>query len=329
MRTVFLDYDTVSNGDLDASQITRIAGDVRFYPLTADSQIAERIADAEVVLSNKVKLPRARLEAARGLKLIALAATGTDNVDLAAAQGLGIAVCNVRGYCTASVVQHAWAMILSLNQHLSAYARLAADGTWVRNEEYAVLAYPIRELAGLTLGIIGWGTLGRGVAKVGEAFGMRVIVGERLREAPELSAAPGPGAAPYSQRVPLEQLLRTADIVSLHCPSTAATRGMIGAAQLALMKPDAILINTARGTLVDSAALAAALKERRLAGAGIDVLPQEPPVDGDPLLDANLPNLIITPHIAWAARDARQRCLDEMAANIEDFLRGGRRGRVV
>jgi glycerate dehydrogenase len=330
MRTVFLDYDTVSNGDLDASQITRIVDDVRFYPLTADSQIAERIADAEVVLSNKVKLPRARLEAAAALKLIALAATGTDNVDLAAAQALGIAVCNVRGYCIASVVQHAWAMILSLNQHLSAYARLAADGTWVKNEEYAVLAYPIRELAGLTLGILGWGTLGRAVPKVGEAaFGMRVIVGERPGAAPELTAAPGPGAAPYPERVPLQQLLRTADIVSLHCPSTAATRGMIGAAQLALMKPDAILINTARGALVDSAALAAALKERRLAGAGIDVLPQEPPVDGDPLLDANLPNLILTPHIAWAARDARQRCLDEMAANIEDFLRGGRRGRVV
>src|SRR5579862_7934351 len=159
MRTVFLDYDTVSNGDLDASPISRIVGDVRFYPLTADSQIAERIADAEVVLTNKVKLPRAHLEAARVLKLIALAATGTDNVDLAAAQGLGIAVCNVRGYCTASVVQHVWAMILSLNQHLPEYARIAADGTWVKSEEYAVLAYPIRELAGLTLGIVGWGTL--------------------------------------------------------------------------------------------------------------------------------------------------------------------------
>jgi glycerate dehydrogenase len=335
MRTVFLDYDTVSNGDLDASPITGIVGEARFFALTADSQIAERIADAEVVLTNKVKLSRARLEAARSLKLIALAATGTDHIDLAAAQALGIAVCNVRGYCTASVAQHAWAMILSLNQHLPAYARLAADGTWVKNEEHAVLAHPIRELAGLTLGIIGWGTLGRGVAKVGEAFGMRVIVGERpgaapaSRTAPASHAAPGPGAPPDPQRVPLEQLLRTADIVSLHCPSTAATRGLIGAAQLALMKPDAILINTARGALVDSAALADALRERRLAGAGIDVLPQEPPVDGDPLLGADIPNLIVTPHIAWAARDARQRCLDEMAANILDFLRGGRRGRVV
>ena len=317
MRTIFLDYDTVSNGDLDASRITRVAGEVRFHAFTADSQIAERIADAEVVLVNKAKLPRACLEGARALKLIALAATGTDNVDLAAAQALGIAVCNVRGYCTASVVQHAWAMILSLNQHLAAYARVAADGTWIKNEESALLAYPIRELAGLTLGIIGWGTLGRGVANIAEAFGMRVIVGNR------------PGAAPDPKRVAPEELLRAADIVSLHCPLSAATRGMIGARELELMKPDALLINTARGALVDGHALAAALKARRLGGAGIDVLPQEPPIDGDPLLDPAIPNLIVTPHVAWAARGARQRCLDEMAANIEDFLRGGRRGRVM
>src|SRR5580698_10167669 len=179
MRTVFLDYDTVSNGDLDASPISRIVGDVRFYPQTTDAQIAEHIADAEVVLTNKVKLPRAHLEAARALKLIALAATGTDNVDLAAAQALGIAVCNVRGYCTASVVQHAWAMILSLTQHLKEYARLATDGSWGENEKYAVLAYPIRELSGRALGIVGWGTLGRGVAAVGEAFGMRSIICSR------------------------------------------------------------------------------------------------------------------------------------------------------
>jgi len=317
MRTIFLDYDGVSNGDLDPSPITRITGEVRFYAQTADSQIAERIADAEVVLTNNVKLARECLEAARALKLIALAATGTDNVDLVAARALGIAVCNVRGYCTASVVQHAWAMILCLNQHLGAYARLVADGTWAKNAEYAVLAYPIRELAGQTLGIIGWGALGRGVAKLGEAFGMRVIIADR------------PGAAPDPKRVPLEELLRTADIVSLHCPLTEATRGIIGAHELDLMKPDALLINTARGALVDGRALAAALATRRLGGAGIDVLAQEPPIDGDPLLDPAIPNLIVTPHIAWAARGARQRCLDEMAANIEDFLRGGRRGRVV
>jgi glycerate dehydrogenase len=317
MRTVFLDYQTVSNGDLDPAALHRVAGDIHFYPLSSELEIGERVADAEVVLTNKVKLPRERLNAARRLKLIALAATGTDNVDLIAARERGIAVCNVRSYCTGSVVQHAWSMILSLTQHLSGYARLASDGAWARKEEYAVLAYPIRELAGRTFGVIGWGTLGRGAARVAEALGMRVIVAGR------------PGEAVEAGRLPLDEFLRAADVVSLHCPLTAATRGLIGARELALMKPDALLINTARGALVDGQALAAALRARRLGGAGIDVLPHEPPLDGDPLLDSTIPNLIVTPHIAWAARDARQRCIEEMAANIEDFLRGGRRGRVV
>jgi glycerate dehydrogenase len=317
MHSVFLDYETVSNGDLDASAITKAAGEVRFCASTADSEIIERIGGADIVLTNKVKLTRARLQAAAQLKLIAVAGTGTDNVDLAAAEERGVAVCNVPGYCTTSVVQHAWAMILSLTQHLSAYKRLVTDGTWVKSEEYAVLAYPIRELAGRTLGVVGWGSLGRGVAQAAQAFGMRVMVCAR------------PGTAPQPGRVALDELLKSADIVSLHCPLTAATHGLIGARELALMKPDALLINTARGALVDTAALARALSEGRLAGAGIDVLPQEPPIDGDPLLDPAVPNVILTPHVAWAAREARQRCLDEMAANIQDFLHGGRRGRVV
>lgn len=317
MRAVFLDYETVSSGDLDTSRLEQAAQGIRFYPLTADAQILERIADAQIVLLNKIKLTRERLEAARSLELIAVAGTGTDSVDLAAAQERGIAVCNVRGYCTASVVQHTWALILSLTQHLSQYARLATDGSWIENEKYAVLAHPIRELSGRVLGIVGWGTLGRGVAAAGAAFGMRTLVCNR------------PGGTPEPGRVSLDELLKAADIVSLHCPSTPATRGLIGARELRLMKPDALLINTARGALVDGASLAEALRERRLAGAGIDVLPQEPPADGDPLLDPGIPNLILTPHIAWAAREARQRCIDEMAANIADFRRGGRRGRVV
>jgi glycerate dehydrogenase len=317
MHTAFLDYETVSSGDLDTASLERAAPGIRFYPLTTDSQLAGRLADAQIVLINKIKLTRAHLEGARKLELIAVAGTGTDGVDLTAAQERGIAVCNVRGYCTASVVQHAWALILSLTQHLREYARLATDGSWVENEKYAVLAHPIRELSGRVLGIVGWGTLGRGVAAVGEAFGMRSIICNR------------PGASPENGRVSLDELLATADIVSLHCPSTPATRGLIGARELALMKPDALLINTARGALVDGAALADALRARRLGGAGIDVLPQEPPTDGDPLLASDIPNLIVTPHIAWAAREARQRCVDEMAANIADFRGGGRRGRVV
>jgi glycerate dehydrogenase len=318
MRTVFLDYESVRNGDenLDTSAIDAAAGPVEYRDHTDDADIAARIAAAEIVLTNKAKLSRAHLYGAPHLKLIALSATGTDNIDLQAAKERGIAVCNVRGYCTASVAQHAWALILSLTQHLSGWHRLAVDGSWVRGG-FNELAYPIRELAGRTLGIIGWGELGRAVARAGEAFGMRVMVCNR------------PGAAPVEGRVPLHELLAGADVVSLHCPSTPATRGLIGERELALMKPDALLINTARGALVDGAALARALKEHRLGGAGIDVLPSEPPGAGEPLIDPSIPNLIVTPHVAWAAFEARQRCLDDMAANIRDFFEGGRRCRVV
>ena len=166
-------------------------------------------------------------------------------------------------------------------------------------------------------GVVGWGELGRAVAKVAETFGMRIVIANR------------PGASPMPGRLNLAQLLASADIISLHCPLNDSTRGMIGARELELMKPDALLINTARGALIDSSALAVALRTGRIGGAGIDVLPQEPPVDGDPLLDPDIPNLLLTPHVAWSARESRQRCIDEMAANIRDFLDGGRRGRVV
>jgi glycerate dehydrogenase len=318
MRAVFLDYATVSNGDLDPSVLSRAAGSLELFATTSGAEISERIGNADIVLLNTITLSRTHLQAARAVKLVALAATGTDNVDLQAAQELGIAVCNLRGYCTASVAQHAWAMILSLTQHLTEHARFATGGAWQRGEEPDVLGRPLRELAGRTLGVVGFGALGRAVAKVGEGFGMRVLVARRPGAAP-----PDPSQPPDPSRVELP------DVVSLHCPLTPATRGMIGAPELAFMKSDALLINTARGALVDAQALAAALRAGRLGGAGIDVLSQEPPVDGNPLLDPGIPNLIVTPHIAWAAREARQRCLDEMAANIQDFLRGGRRGRVV
>lgn len=318
MHTVFLDYETVSNDDgtLDPSVLEKAAGPIRFYDDTADAEIDERIAAARIVLLNRVRLSRAHLAAARELELIALSATGTDNIDLGAAEERGIAVCNVRGYCTASVAQHVWALILSLNQHLSGWNRLAVDGSWARGG-FKERTHPIRELAGRTLGIIGLGDIGRAVGEAAAGFGMRVRVCSR------------PGEPPAPDRSTLAELLESSDVVSLHCPLTPATRGLIGARELARMKRDALLINTARGALIDSAALAAALKEGRLGGAGIDVLPREPPAADEPLLDPGIPNLIVTPHIAWAAVEARQRCLDEMAANIRAFLAGGRRGRVV
>jgi glycerate dehydrogenase len=316
MRAVFLDYSTVSNGDLDTASLTKPMPGIVFHGATDPSEIAGRTADAEIVLLNKFKLTRERLFAAPHLKLVCIAATGTDNVDLAAARERGIGVCNVRGYCSQSVMQQIWAMILTLTQHVPEYTRLAQDGSWGSSRMFTILTHPIRELSGLTYGVVGWGELGRAGAKAAQAFGMRVVIANRV------------GGPKEPGRYDLDELLAMSDIVSLHCPLTAATQGLMGARELALMKPDALLINTARGGLIDGHALAAALRGGRLGGAGIDVLAQEPPVDGDPLLDPEIPNLVVTPHVAWAAREARQRCLDEMAANVEDFLVGGRRARV-
>jgi glycerate dehydrogenase len=316
VKAVFLDYDTVSNGDLDASGLKAAVGELRLCE-SDDSKTAERIRHAEIVLLNKVELSRELLRSVPNLKLVAVAGTGTNNIDIVAARELGVAVCNVRGYCTSSVVQHVWGLILSLTQHVSDYARLASNGSWTQNEVLTVLSHPIRELDGRAFGVVGWGELGRGAARVAEAFGMRVLIANRR------------GQTRRPDRMELPQLLAAADIVSLHCPLNDSTRGLIGERELALMKPDALLINTARGALVDGKALSMALKAGRLGGAGIDVLPREPPLDGDPLLAPDIPNLILTPHVAWAAREARQRCLDEMAANIKDFLGGGRRSRVV
>ena len=316
MRAVFLDYDTVSNGDLDVSGLRAAVEQLELFDLD-EAKMPQQMRDADIVLVNKLALNRELLQGAAKLKLITLAATGTNNVDLVAARERGIGVCNLRAYCTASVAQHAWALILSLTQHIPEYSRLSRDGSWVRDEAKAVLAHPVRELNARIFGVIGWGELGKATARIAEGFGMQVIVANR------------PGGARSDGRLDLDQLLPVADIVSCHCPLTDATRGMIGARELGLMKPDALLINTARGALIDSAALAAALRAGRLGGAGLDVLPKEPPVHGNPLLDADIPNLLVTPHVAWAAREARQRCLDEMAENIRDFRRGGRRGRVV
>jgi glycerate dehydrogenase len=302
---------------LDNSRLLGVMPGLQIYGSTTDSEAAERIADAEIVLLNTFVMTRALVHGANHLKLIALAATGTDNVDLPAARERAVGVCNVRGYCSRSVMQQVWAMILSLTQRLEEFTRLAKDGSWERSGSLDYFKHPIRELSGRTFGVVGWGELGRTAAGAAEAFGMRVVVANR------------PGGAHESGRFDLDHVLAMSDVVSLHCPLNESTRGLIGARELALMKPDALLINTARGGLIDSHALAAALKARRLGGAGIDVLPQEPPVDGDPLLDPDIPNLLLTPHVAWAAREARQRCLDEIAANVRDFLMGGRRGRVV
>jgi glycerate dehydrogenase len=279
--------------------------------------VPARVAGFEAVFANKSVIDRATIQANPQLKMVALTATGVDNVDLTAAREAGVAVCNLRDYCTASVAQHVFAMLLALTHRLAEYRALVRSGQWQEARQFSVFPYPIRELQGRVFGIVGHGTLGKSVAGLARALGMRVEIANR------------PGGTSGAGRRDLDDLLPELDVLSLHCPLTEATRGLVSRERLARMKPDAVLINTARGALVDTAALAEALKSGRLGGAGIDVLEREPPPHDHPLLDPAIPNLIVTPHVAWAAREARQRCLDELALNVESFLAGGRRIRII
>lgn len=314
MTGIFLDRDSLDIGDLDFRALEASLPGVQFYPATRPEEVAERIAAAEVVISNKVVLDDALLSQARKLRLIAVAATGTNNVDLATARKRGIAVCNVTHYAAPSVVEHVFAMLLNLCRRLDDYRHDVVNGKWQQSRQFCLLDHPFRELRGRTLGIVGYGDLGQAVAHTAEhGFGMRVLLAQR------------PGGDTQPGRTPLDELLPQVDVLTLHCPLTEQTRGLIGANELALMKPDALLINTARGGIVDEAALADALRGGRLGGAGFDVLSVEPPRDGNPLLGGNIPHLILTPHIAWASREARQRLLDQVADNIRAFLHGSPR----
>jgi len=313
---VFLDLATVARGDLDLTGLRAACARWTLHDYTQPGQLAARIARAQVVVTNKFVLDRAALAAAPDLKLVCLTATGTNNVDLAAAQELGIAVANVTGYATAAVVQHVFALILAHATRLLDYRAAVAAGAWSRSPMFCLLDFPIFELAGKTLGIVGYGELGRAVARVARCFGMEVLIAQR------------PGGPPREGRLPLADLLPQVDVLSLHCPLAENTRGLIGAAELALMRPTALLVNTARGPLVDAQALAAALRAGTIGGAALDVLSSEPPPLDHPLLAPDIPNLILTPHTAWASREARQRVLDEVALNIAAFAAGERRNRV-
>ena len=311
MKAVFLDVDTLGPGDLDLRGLDAAAPGLRGFARTRPDQVQERMGDAEVVIVNKVVLDRSAIDAASELRLICIAATGTNNVDLEAAKQAGVRVTHCRGYGTDSVAQHALALILALTTRLRDYERAVAEGAWARSPDFCLMDFPVRELAGKCLGIVGHGTLGQRVAALGRALGMTVLVAER------------PGAsATRAGRLPLDELLARADVLSLHCPLTDETRGLIDAEALARMKPDAVVINTARGGIVDEQALADALRAGRLGGAGMDVLTEEPPRNGNPLLAPDIPNLIVTPHSAWVAREARQRVVDQVAENMTAFLRG-------
>jgi glycerate dehydrogenase len=313
---VFLDTATVGPG-VDMSALEALL-DIEYYESTDKQDVAQRIADREIVIVNKTRIDRAAIEAAKRVKLIVLTATGTDNVDSRAAQEASIGVANTRDYCNTSVVQHVFGLILSLTQHTHRYDALVSTGAWQRSNTFALFDYPIRELAGCNLGVVGYGSLGQSVAELGRCLGMNLLISAR------------PGATDIPQgRLPFDQVLRQSDVLTLHCPLTEHTQHLLGAEAFTAMKRDAILINTARGGLVDGAALVKALETGEIAGAGIDVLATEPPNADDPILSTSLPNLIVTPHIAWAAREARQRAVDQVAANIADFYAGGRLRRIV
>lgn len=316
MRGVFLDADSLYPEDLELATLRNCIDDWQFYGHTEPDEIDKRISGARIVVTNKVPMMRETLLRARDLRLICIAATGTNNVDISAAVEAGIIVSNARDYATASVTEAVFSLILTLTRRLDSYRARVAEGAWPKSQHFCLFGEPIGELHGKTLGIIGYGTLGRAVEQAAAAFSMNVQICQRLHAAPE------------SGRTPLQGLLSQADVISLHCPLSEHTRNLIGRPELRAMKSGALLINTARGGIVDEAALVEALQQGWIAGAAIDVLSEEPPVSGNPLLSWQSPRLIVTPHVAWASRPARQRLVNEIVENIRAFQRAGARNKV-
>ena len=306
MRITILDGHTTNPGDLSWEPL-RAHGDCVVHDRTTATEIVARAADADVVLTNKTPLTRETIAALPRLKCIGVLATGYNVVDVAAARARGIPVCNVPEYGTPNVAQATFALLLELTNRVGRHAELVRAGRWSSCPDFCFWEGELVDLAGLTLGIVGYGRIGRAVATIGRAFGMQILAWRR-----------SPGDDP--ECVGLDRLLRESDVVSLHCPLTAETERLVNAATLATMKPTAFLVNTARGALVDEPALAAALDAGRLAGAALDVLAVEPPPASNPLLAAR--NCIITPHVAWATREARRRLIEITADNVRAFATG-------
>ncbi|ROM97230.1 2-hydroxyacid dehydrogenase [Pseudomonas brassicacearum] len=309
-RAVFLDHSSLDLGDLDLSGLQQCFDDLQLRSLTTPDNIVERLQGASVAISNKVPLNAETLKACPELQLILISATGTNNVDLAAARAQGITVSNCQGYGTPSVAQHTIMLLLNLATRLSDYQKAVAEGRWQQAKQFCLLDFPIVELEGKTLGLLGHGELGSAVARLAEAFGMRVLLGQL------------PGRPARADRLPLDELLPQIDALTLHCPLNEHTRNFIGARELALLKPGAFVVNTARGGLIDEQALADALRNGHLGGAATDVLSVEPPTAGNPLLAADIPRLIVTPHNAWGSREARQRIVGQLTENAQGFFSG-------
>lgn len=309
-KASILDFDSLAPDDLNTEPLKALPITWQFYHTTTDDEKIERMRGQDIVLTNKVVLDAKTLEATKGVRLIVVLATGIDNVDVAAAKRLGIAICNIVAYSTESVVQQTFAKMLALQTHLKTYDKAVKTGRWCDSPFFGFLEYPFHELAGKTLGIIGYGAIGKRVEEIAKAFNMQVQICESL------------SGTKHAGRVPLPTLLKTSDVVSIHSPLTPESKGLIGEAELTIMKPSAILLNLGRGGIVNESALANALKNQSIAGAGIDVLEQEPPKKDNPLLDETLNNLIISPHAAWASVEARQELIRQVAEIVKPFPNG-------
>lgn len=306
-KVVFLDAATMAGTDLSPLQFADV--DLTLHPQTSAEQLLEHASGAQVLISNKVPLDAKAIAALPELRCILVAATGVNMVDIAAAKAAGIVVCNAQGYAGTAVPQQVFALLLQLSNHIQSYYQAVQQGVWSQSPQFCLHLQPIEELAGKTMTLLGYGDLGQATARLAEAFGMKVLIAER-HDATETRTG----------RTAFEAALRQADVLSLHCPLTDSTAKLINATTLSWMKPSALLINTARGGLIDEIALAEALAKGTLAGAALDVLSTEPPAVDHPLLDSALPNLLITPHVAWASRQAIQRLVVQLSENLRAFI---------
>ena len=311
MHAVFLDYKTVDANDLDLGSIKELLPEMVVHPFSNEAEVLERIESAEVAIANKVVFDAEVFARASKLKLICVTATGTNNIDLEAATRSGVVVCNIRDYCTDSVVQHVLLSILTLMHSFKDYSDSIESGDWQDGKSFSLLQHPIAELSGKSIGILGYGVLGQGVARAAATLGLNVLICESFAKEKKPDED--------LERISFEAFLTESDIISLHCPLTDNTEGLFDDSAFKKMKSSAILINTARGGLINDHALIKAIEDKAIAGAAIDVLNQEPPDSDHPLMQKQYSNLIITPHIAWAAREARQRALDRIAENIKAF----------
>lgn len=315
-KVVILDYATLlQNNDISLECFEKFF-EVRKYPLTPDEKAIERIGDAEIVLCNKVKITREVMEKCPNIEYIGLFATGYNNIDTECAREKGIAVCNAGSYSTEAVSQHTFALILYFFNKVAQYNKAVSDGEWSRSETFSYFPYTVSELAGKTMAVIGYGSIGKQTAKLADDFGMKVIISTRTK----------PENCKYEQ-VTMEEAFKRADVLTVHCPLTPQTENLICRKNLELMKPSAIVINTARGGIVNEQELADALNNGVIAGAGLDVLREEPMSETTPLKNAK--NCIITPHIAWAGIETRKRVVEIAKDNLLSYLNGVRRNRIV